>query len=57
MLYKNLPAPHEASIALMKKDIKKHPKGQGWVWNDVGLGHLHYRFKKTIIDYSTCYRF
>lgn len=49
MLYKNLPAPHEASIALMKKDIKKHPKGQGWVWNDVGLGHLHYRSQKTII--------
>lgn len=49
LLYKNLPAPHEASIALMKKDIKKHPKGQGWVWNDVGLAHLHYRSEKTVI--------
>ena len=49
MLYKYLPAPHEASIALLKKDIKKHPKDQGWEWNDVGLSHLHYRSEKTVI--------
>ena len=51
MLYKNLPVPDEAAIALMKKDITKHPKGQGWVWNDVGLSHLHYRSEKTVIGF------
>ena len=49
--YKTLPAPHEAAVALLKKDITKNTESDNWEWSDVRSGILHKRNEDTVIGF------
>ena len=49
--YKTLPAPHEAAVALLKKDIIKNTETDNWEWKDVKYGILHKRNEDTVIGF------
>ncbi|MDA9676889.1 hypothetical protein N9T94_00175 [bacterium] len=48
-LNKILPAPHEAAIALLNKDIIKSNQNNIWEWRDIKSGILHKRHEETVI--------
>ena len=51
LLHKSLPAPHEAAIALLNKDISKNDKSDTWEWKDLKYGILHKRNEETVIGF------
>jgi len=51
LLQRFLPAPHEAAVALLQKDITKNVENDSWEWRDVRYETLHKRTEETIIGF------
>jgi hypothetical protein len=49
--FESLPQPHEAAVALLRKDITKNTENDNWEWKDIRYGALHKRNKETVIGF------
>ena len=49
--FESLPQPHEAAVALLRKDITKNTENDNWEWKDIRYGALHKRNEETVIGF------
>lgn len=49
--HKTLPPPHEAAVALLRKDIIKNTESDSWEWKDIKYGIPHKRNQETVIGF------